>query len=115
MSTSWDHAVKARAHLRFIAMFLFAMALAATVARFWVPALQQFPIILALLGMQAFSNASLLARVADLQAALDMKRIAREIAGGQQEPVHVIAGDQIAFNGLHWVSFNRSVIVSFHT
>lgn len=56
-----------------LGIVLFVLALISAVASLWGPGLGPVAIYMALLGMHAFSSATLLQRIARLQAAIDMR------------------------------------------
>ncbi len=60
---------------------MFALAIVAALVSFWRPDLGPISVYLTLLGTQALGATPMLQRIADLQAALDMRDMAKELAG----------------------------------
>jgi hypothetical protein len=76
---SWALVVEHRRRCLVLGSALFVLAFVAAGASFWRPDLSSIAVNLTLLGTQAFGAVPMLQRIADLQAALDMRDMAKEL------------------------------------
>jgi hypothetical protein len=91
-------------------LVLFALALAVAVISIWVPEARWPAVIFVLLGMQAFGATPLLDRIANQQAALDMKRLSLNPGSERQK---LEGGTIYELTAGAWIKPDRSVVVEY--
>ncbi len=105
--TAWDQMNDARKHFFSLWVACGFVAFACSVAAFsGVEALRWIAVIFGLLSAHALTAWTAMGRIADLQAALDMKRMALDMKRGQK--MRLAAGDDVDLFGHALVRFHNS-------
>ena len=90
---SWADIVEQRRLVLKFGSAFFALAIIAAVAGVFSPGVGTFAVVFVLLGSQCFSAAVLLRRIADLQAAVDMKALCQQAPGPGAVVVAKVGGE----------------------